>query len=114
LNSTVAGLQLDVLVLGGTPTIRMVGAMKFRPSTLLITEIPEEADSYNCNGSLYTWNQHLIVPKRGHGRIPQVEEDTEDSEADEWDKRYDRKRNSHHVLFEKHYSVNDVKFNNSG
>jgi len=81
---------------------------------LFDNRIPEEINNYNCDGSLYTWNQYLVVPERGHSRIPQVREDAEDSEADEWDRRYDRTRNSHHTLFEKHYSVNDVKFNNSG
>jgi len=54
------------------------------------------------------------VPEHGHGRIPQAGEDPEDSEADEWDRKYDRTRISRHTLFEKHYSVNDVKFTNSG
>jgi len=58
------------------------------------------------------------MPKRGHSRITRAEEDAEedaeDSEADEWDRQYDRTRNSRHTLFEKHYSINDVKFNNSG
>ena len=76
--------------------------------------IPERINNYNCDGSLYTWNQRLVVPERGHGRIPQAGEDPEDSEADEWDRRYDLTRTSRHTLFEKHYSVNDVKFNNSG
>ncbi|KAF5361922.1 hypothetical protein D9756_002270 [Leucocoprinus leucothites] len=84
----------------------------------------EEPEAYNCGGSLFTWNQQTFIPKRGHCRVPRPHndiiysrihsEDSEDSEADEEERRRDFKHDNVENLFEKHYTVNDVKFNNSG